>query len=142
MKGGGEGKARAAAEATQQASQVVEPALPLGTPPRQKRAERSEGSAYDTTRTFRQRWRRRLQDQKKQINQNRDGNMAAKVQAVDAGNQAPAAKLPGAVASGSAPPPAEQNGQDGPTRGPESRRTVRIDFFDAQAPGRFAGHAQ
>ena len=49
----------------QQAAQVVQPALPLGTPPRQKDEESSEESAYDTSRTFRQRCRRRLQDQKR-----------------------------------------------------------------------------
>ena len=39
----------------QQTPQMVEPALPLGTPARQKMEESSAGSAYDTPRTFKQR---------------------------------------------------------------------------------------
>ena len=36
----------------------------------------------------------------------------------------------------------EHRARDGPTAGPGSQRTVTVDFFDAQASGRFAGNPQ
>ena len=132
----------------QQAPQVVKPALPLGTPPRRMREESSDGSAYDTPATFRQRCRRRLQDQKRQMNQNSVANAAAKAQATGAVNLTttakpltPAVKPPTGIAGRGSPVLAEHEKQDEPTRESGSRRSVTVDFFDAQATGRFAGNA-
>ena len=121
---------------------MVKAALPLGTPPRQIREESSEGSAFDTPRTFRQRCRGRLQDQTRQMNQNRAANIAAKAQAAAAVNPTPAAKPSTVAVSSGGSPPAGHKSQDAAVREPGSRRTVTVDLFDTQAPGRFAGNAQ
>ena len=61
----------------------IEPALPLVTPPRQgqEHEHSSDGSAYDTSRTFKQRCRQRLRAQKKRMKQNMVANAARKSEA-------------------------------------------------------------
>ena len=102
------------AKRQQRALPVVEPALPLGTPARQIREQSSEGSAYDTPRTFRQRCRKRLQDQKRQMSQNRAANIAAKAQAAAKVTPTPA-PTPPAVTVNSDPPP-RWNTENGTTQ--------------------------
>ena len=106
--------------------------------------ESSKESAYDTLRTVRQRCRRRLQDQKRQMNQNREANLVvktAKAQGATERKPTPVAKPLSAAVSRDGPLQEDDNDQGNLTVEPESRRTVMVDFFDAQAPGKCAGNA-
>lgn len=68
-------KRRCSVTAAPHQCQEVEPALPLGTPPRRIIEESTDGSAYDSPNTYKERtYRRRLEEKKKRMQMNMQQN--------------------------------------------------------------------